>query len=93
MSAEKSIAVVGSGYVGTVVAACLADLGHQVIGVEVNADKLDSLNKGIPPFFENGLEERLASSVSAGRLYFTDDYDAAMAAGRRPGTCSTQLNN
>lgn len=80
MSADKSIAVVGSGYVGTVVAACLADLGHQVLGVEVDTDKLESLNKGIPPFFEKGLEERLASAVGAGRLHFTDDYDAAMAA-------------
>ncbi|MGI9667928.1 MAG: NAD(P)-binding domain-containing protein, partial [Acidimicrobiia bacterium] len=79
MSAEKSIAVVGSGYVGTVVAACLADLGHQVVGVEVNPDKLASLNKGVPPFYEMGLEERLSASVDQGRLRFTDDYDSAMA--------------
>jgi nucleotide sugar dehydrogenase len=74
----KGIAVVGSGYVGTVMAACLADLGHTVIGVEINADKLTSLNNGVPPFFETGLEERLKAGIESGRLHFTDDYQTAM---------------
>jgi UDPglucose 6-dehydrogenase len=75
----KGIAVVGSGYVGTVMAACLADLGHTVIGVEINPDKLSSLNEGVPPFFEAGLEERLKAGIESGRLIFTDDYDLAMS--------------
>ena len=78
MTTDKGIAVIGSGYVGTVMAACLADLGHNVFGVEIDGEKLKSLNNGIPPFFEAGLEERLAAGVSSGRLIFTDDYQLAM---------------
>ena len=78
MGTDRGIAVIGSGYVGTVMAACLADLGHGVIGVEISAEKLALLNDGIPPFFETGLEERLKAGISSGRLSFTDDYDLAM---------------
>ncbi len=78
MEAQKGIAVIGSGYVGTVVAACLADLGHYVVGVEINQEKLAGLNRGIPPFYENGLEDRLKTAVNSGRLIFTDDYEIAM---------------
>ena len=79
MGSERGIAVVGSGYVGTVMAACLADLGHDVIGVEIDRDKLAILNAGAAPFFEAGLDDRLATGVASGRLFFTDDYDDAMA--------------
>ena len=75
---ERGIAVVGSGYVGTVMAACLADLGHRVIGVEINKDKVVSLNGGTAPFFEVGLDERLESGLRQGLLEFTDDYQYAM---------------
>jgi UDPglucose 6-dehydrogenase len=78
MQRQRGIAIVGSGYVGTVMAACLAELGHEVIGVEIDETKLTSLNAGIPPFFEAGLGERLKASVDSGRLVFTDDYDMAM---------------
>jgi len=74
----NGIAVVGSGYVGTVMAACLADLGHDVVGVEIDQNKLTALNAGVVPFFEVGLEERLKTNIDAGRLFFTDDYDLAM---------------
>jgi len=78
MRNQRGIAIVGSGYVGTVMAACLADLGHEVVGVEINKEKLTSLNAGIPPFFEAGLSERLKAGVDSGRLIFTDDYELAM---------------
>ncbi len=78
METAKGIAVIGSGYVGTVVAACLADLGHDVVGVEIDTDKLESLNRGIPPFYELGLEDRLKSGVASGKLIFTCDYQMAM---------------
>lgn len=78
MGNGRAIAVIGSGYVGTVMAACLADLGHDVVGVEIDQDKLALLNSGVPPFFETGLEERLMRSIDSGRLVFTDDYDYAM---------------
>jgi nucleotide sugar dehydrogenase len=78
MTTEKGIAVVGSGYVGTVMAACLANLGHAVVGVEIDPDKLTSLNNGVPPFFEAGLDDRLKAEVESGRLFFTNDYELAM---------------
>ncbi len=78
MTTQRGIAIVGSGYVGTVMAACLAELGHQVVGVEIDEDKLASLIAGVPPFFEIGLEERLKAGVDSGRLSFTNDYDSAM---------------
>ena len=78
MTDQGGIAVVGSGYVGTVMAACLADLGHEVIGVEIDTAKLDMLNAGRAPFFEAGLEERLQAGLAEGRLRFTDDYQDAM---------------
>jgi len=78
MTANKHIAVIGSGYVGTVLAACLADLGESVIGVEIDPEKLELLNNGVPPFYEADLEERLKNAVASGRLTFTDDYQLAL---------------
>ena len=78
MGNERGIAVIGSGYVGTVMAACLADLGHDVIGVEIDSAKLASLSSGTVPFYEVGLEERLRSGLASGRLSFTNDYQIAM---------------
>jgi len=78
MTSDKSVAVIGSGYVGTVLAACLADLGQSVIGVEIDPEKLELLNKGVAPFYEEGLETRLKSAIDSGRLFFTDDYHLAM---------------
>lgn len=78
MGLHSSITVVGSGYVGTVVAACMATLGHEVIGVEIDQAKLDLLKAGKAPFFEPGLDQRLGDAVDSGRLTFTDDYEHAM---------------
>jgi nucleotide sugar dehydrogenase len=78
MQERLKIAAVGSGYVGTVVSACFSRLGHQVVGVEVDADKLAQLQAGIPPFWEGGLDDLLAEQVASGRLTFTDDMDAAL---------------
>jgi nucleotide sugar dehydrogenase len=73
------ITVIGSGYVGTVVAACLAFLGHEVVGVEVDPDRLATLEKGQAPFHEPGLDDLLAAQVDDGRLTFTGDIGAAAA--------------
>jgi nucleotide sugar dehydrogenase len=72
------VAVVGSGYVGTVVAACLAFLGRQVVGVETDPDKLRDLAAGRSPFYEPGLSDLLIDSVGSGRLSFTDDMAEAV---------------
>jgi UDPglucose 6-dehydrogenase len=73
------IAVVGSGYVGTVASACFALAGHPVVGVEVDESKLRELCRGRAPFFEAGLDDALADGLSRGRLRFTSDMADAMA--------------
>ncbi|WP_281640340.1 UDP-glucose dehydrogenase family protein [Aurantimicrobium minutum] len=67
------ISVIGCGYLGAVHAAAMADLGHEVIAVDVDAAKVDALAQGKPPFFEPGLPEILSSSLASGRLRFTTD--------------------
>ncbi len=73
MSGQPKIGVIGSGYVGTVVAACFAALGHEVIGIESDRSKLKLLRDGHLPFHETGLGDLLADQVAAGRLTFADD--------------------
>ena len=68
------IAVVGSGYVGTVAACCFAWLGHHVVGVESDQGKLEALRAGCLPFHEADLEDLLAAGLQNGKLRFTDDY-------------------
>jgi UDPglucose 6-dehydrogenase len=58
----------------------MADLGHEVIAVDVDAEKVATLNAGVPPFFEPGLPEILASSLSTGRLTFTTDVSSVSGA-------------
>jgi ketopantoate reductase len=70
----KNIAVIGVGYVGLVTGTCLADLGHRVVCVDVNEERIVNLNKGILPIYEPGLEEVVRRNVNAGRLTFTTNY-------------------
>ena len=74
----KRIAVVGMGYVGAVVAASLASVGHEVIGVEIDRSRLESLRAGIVPFHEPGLAELITAQQERGALQFTDSYESAM---------------
>lgn len=67
------ISVIGCGYLGAVHAACMAELGHEVIGVDVDQSKIDALAEGRAPFFEPGLPEILLSAGATGRLRFTTD--------------------
>ncbi|KRE25922.1 UDP-glucose/GDP-mannose dehydrogenase family protein [Agromyces sp. Soil535] len=72
------ISVIGCGYLGAVHAAAMAELGHQVVGVDVDERKIAALAAGHPPFFEPGLPEILTSATATGRLRFsTDIADAA----------------
>jgi UDPglucose 6-dehydrogenase len=67
------ISVIGCGYLGAVHAACMADLGHEVVGVDVVEQQVQALSEGRAPFFEPGLPEILLSSGATGRLRFTTD--------------------
>jgi UDPglucose 6-dehydrogenase len=73
-----SIAVVGCGYLGAVHAASMAELGHQVIGYDIDPDKVALLEKADSPFFEPDLDELLTRTLDSGRLRFTAD-PAALA--------------
>ncbi|MBE3074422.1 MAG: UDP-glucose/GDP-mannose dehydrogenase family protein [Actinobacteria bacterium] len=69
-----TISVIGTGYLGVVHAACMADLGHAVIAVDSDSAKVESLSRGVAPMFEPGLDELLAKVLPTGRLRFTTDY-------------------
>jgi UDPglucose 6-dehydrogenase len=73
------VGVFGLGYVGLVTSACLADRGHQVIGVEVNGARLSALNDGTVPFFEPGLDEMVARHRATERLTFSQSGHEAAA--------------
>jgi UDPglucose 6-dehydrogenase len=74
----KNICVIGTGYVGLVTGVCFADLGNNVICVEIDLQKLDMLRAGKTPIYEPGLEELLDRNMRAKRLAFTDDYTFAL---------------
>ncbi|OYD69867.1 UDP-glucose dehydrogenase family protein [Rhodococcus sp. OK302] len=71
------IAVFGLGYLGATHALCMAELGHHVVGVDVDMKKIDMLRSGELPFYEPGLGELLQRNLAAGRLRFTTSYSEA----------------
>lgn len=73
------ILMVGTGYVGLVTASCLAEMGHCVICLDIDADKIDQLQQGIIPFFEPGLKELVERNTRGNRLSFTTDYATAIS--------------
>ncbi|GAA1482135.1 UDP-glucose/GDP-mannose dehydrogenase family protein [Gordonia sinesedis] len=75
------LTVIGCGYLGATHAACMAELGHDVLGIDVDAAKVERLRSGEVPFFEPGLADILRRNITAGRLDFTTDHDAASAHG------------
>ncbi len=72
------VAVVGSGYVGLVTSVCLAEVGHHVIGVDIDAQKVKQLQNGISPIFEKNIEDYLNRNSQAGRLKFTTSLKEAL---------------
>ncbi|QDW67729.1 UDP-glucose dehydrogenase family protein [Luteimonas granuli] len=75
------VSIFGTGYVGLVTGTCLAEVGHDVVCVDVDAGKVERLRQGIIPIFEPGLEPMVRSNHAAGRLDFTTDAARAVAHG------------
>ena len=73
------LSVIGTGYVGLVTGACLADVGHKVTCVDVNLAKIEQLRSGVIPFFEPSLREVVVRTMARGRLAFSADLGSAIA--------------
>ncbi len=81
------LSVLGLGYIGSVTAACLAELGHQVVGVDVDPTKGKRIESGKSPFFEPGLEELIEKSVREGRLRVSQETADALVHGEVVFVC------
>ena len=77
MTKPPRITVFGTGYLGTAHAACLASLGFDVLGVDIDAARIAALEAGRLPFYEPGLEPLLREGLRSGRLGFTTSYPSA----------------
>ncbi|HNQ75040.1 MAG TPA: nucleotide sugar dehydrogenase, partial [Pseudothauera hydrothermalis] len=75
------LSIFGTGYVGLVTGACLAEVGHDVVCIDIDRDKVDQLNRGILPIWEPGLDAIVERNVAEGRLAFTTDIARAVAHG------------
>src|ERR1044071_989773 len=81
------ITVIGCGYLGATHAAAMADLGHEVLGMEIDPAKREALARGEAPMYEPGLDDLLADGVASGRLRFTDSYAEVAAFGELHFVC------
>jgi UDPglucose 6-dehydrogenase len=72
------ISVIGCGYLGAVHAASMAELGHEVVGIDVDHPKIDALSNATAPFYEPGFEDLLERTLATGRLEFSTDFDDAV---------------
>lgn len=95
------VSVFGCGYLGTVHAACMASLGHEVVGIDPNVERVASLRGGRAPFYEPGLQELLTDGAANGRLRFSVDPEEASGAAvhfigvgtpQSPGTGAADLS-
>lgn len=73
------VAVLGTGYVGLVQSVCLAELGNDVIGIDIDEEKIRQLNDGVSPIYEPGLKELLERNLRTNRLRFTSDTTSGLA--------------
>jgi UDPglucose 6-dehydrogenase len=75
------VTIFGTGYVGLVTGTCLAEVGHDIVCVDIDAAKVDGLNRGVIPIYEPGLEPMVKANYTAGRLKFTTDAAQAISHG------------
>ena len=80
-SAPMRLTVIGLGYLGLTHAVCLAALGHDVLGLDIDASKVIRASRGEAPFFEPGLEPLLRKNIDAGRMRFTTSFAEAAGFG------------
>lgn len=76
-----NITIIGSGYVGLVTGACLADVGNNVLCLDIDSEKIKGLQKSVIPIYEPGLEQLVRNNISAGRLGFTCDVETSVQFG------------
>ncbi len=89
-----NICVLGLWHLGSVTAACMAGLGHRVVGLDFDEQRVASLNAGAPPVFEPGLEELLRQGLASGRLHFSRTVGEATAGAQVLWvTCDTPIGN
>ena len=82
------VTVIGTGYLGLTHAVCMADLGHEVLAIDVDAEKIAKAARGEAPFFEPGLEPLLRKNLDSGRLRFTMSF-AEVASSARSTSCAS----
>jgi UDPglucose 6-dehydrogenase len=87
VAAHPRMTVIGTGYLGATHAICMAALGFDVLGVDVDEDKIAALADGHVPFFEPGLPEKLREALDSGRLHFTTDFAEAAEFGEVHFVC------
>ena len=75
---KNKISIIGTGYVGLVGGVCLANFGNNIINVDIDAEKIDKLNKGEVPIYEPGLNDMLEKNVREDRITFTTDVESAI---------------
>jgi len=78
MKGDVKVCVIGLWHLGSVVSACLADLGYFVVGVDGDYKRVEGLNKGIPPLFEPGLNELIIKNIKLKKLSYTTELDYAL---------------
>ena len=81
MTTRPRVTVIGTGYLGATHAVCMAELGFEVLGLDVVPEKVEALSSGRVPFFEPGLPELLVKNLETGRLRFTTSFEEAGAFG------------
>lgn len=79
---KMELLIIGTGYVGLVTGTCMAEMGHHVICLDINEEKVAQLNQGHIPIYEPGLHDLLARNVESGRLKFTSSSPQAVAASK-----------